>query len=121
MNSKTIKISYYITTGLLSVFMLLSAGMYFFKHAMVAASFTSLGYPTYIICPLATVKILGVIVLWNKKWKSLNEWAYAGFFFDFVLAFFAHTYIGDGKFVPAVVAIVLLLTSYFLGKRIQGN
>ncbi len=119
MNTKSIKIIYYITTGLLSIFMLISAWMYFFKHAMISASFTSLGYPTYIICPLATVKILGVIALWIKKWKTIHEWAYAGFFFDFVLAFFAHTYIGDGQFIPSVVAIVLLLASYILSKRIQ--
>jgi len=116
MNKKSIHIIYYASTALLSIFMLFSAWMYFSKHAMVAESFRKLGYPTYIICPLALVKILGVLSLWIKKWKTLSEWAYAGFFFDFALAFFAHTYIGDGEFVPSLVAIVLLFTSYFSRK-----
>ncbi|TNE51056.1 MAG: DoxX family protein [Deltaproteobacteria bacterium] len=82
-------------------------------YAFVAKTFTKLGYPTYIIYPLAVVKILGLIAIWTKKSQRLKEWAYAGFFFDLVLAISAHIAVQDGEFAPAVVALVLLLTSYF--------
>ena len=54
---KTTKIIYWIATALLCLLMLASAGMYIFNHAEVAKIFISLGYPTYIIYPLAIAKI----------------------------------------------------------------
>ena len=56
---KKIKIVYYISTGLLTLSMLFSAGMYLFNNAEVATMFTSFGYPTYIIYPYAVAKIFG--------------------------------------------------------------
>lgn len=98
--------------------MLMSAGMYVFNHEMVSATFTNLGYPTYIIYPLALAKILGLIAIWTNKSKALTEWAYAGFFFDFVLAFAAHLSIGDGEFAPALAAIILVIASRVLDHRL---
>ena len=93
--------------------MLMSAGMYVFNNAEVSKEFTNLGFPLWIIYPLATAKILGLIAIWTRKSKILTQWAYAGFFFNFLLAGSAHIAIGDGKFPGAVLAIVLLLTSYY--------
>ena len=39
--------------------------------------------------------------------------------FAFVLAFFAHYMVGDGEQMGALVATILLLTSYFTNKKIQ--
>jgi len=111
------KIIYYVSTGLLTFLMLFSAGMYIFNHAMVETMFTSFGYPTYIIYPLAGAKLLGLFAIWNPKFKTLKEWAYAGFFFDFVLAFFAHKMVNDGEEVGAIMALVLLTISYVFSKR----
>lgn len=114
---KTNKIIYWVSTGLLSAMMLMSAGMYVFDNATISEVFTGLGYPAYIIYPLALAKVLGLLAIWVEKSKSLKEWAYAGFFFDFVLAFFAHYMIGDGEFGGALAAMVLLFVSYFFWKK----
>lgn len=116
MNKKTVKIIYFISTGFLTALMLMSAGMYFFNHQMVVESFQSLGYPTYLIYPLAVAKLLGLGAIWMKKCK-LKEWAYAGFFFDVVLALSAHLAVQDGEFMPALVGIVLVLCSYLFEKK----
>ena len=113
------RIIYYGSTGLLTLLMLFSAGMYIFNTEAVSEMFTNFGYPTYIIYPLAVVKLLGVFAIWNPKFNTLKEWAYAGFFFDFVLAFFAHKMINDGEEFGAVMALVLLIVSYLFGKRIK--
>ncbi len=105
------RIIYLVSTGLLTALMLMSAGMYIFNYEMVRETFTTLGYPTYIIYPLALAKILGLVAIWTRKSPLLKEWAYAGFFFDFVLAAAAHISIGDGEYAPALVAIVLLVIS----------
>ncbi len=117
MNTKRNKIIYLVSTGLLTALMLMSAGMYFFNNEMVAATFTNLGFPTYIIYPLATAKLLGLVAIWTKKHATLTEWAYAGFFFNFVLATSAHVSANDGEYQAAVVAIILVLVSYIFSKK----
>lgn len=113
---KTTKIIYYLTTGLLSLLLLGSAGMYIFNNAEVSKIFISLGYPTYIICPLALAKISAVIVLWTKL-KILKEWAYSALTFEFILAFFAHYMIGDDEQMGALIALILLGNSYIFEKK----
>ncbi|XLS29099.1 DoxX family protein [Flavobacteriaceae bacterium M23B6Z8] len=112
------RILYWIFTGLLTLLMGFSASMYFFNHEAISNAFESMGFPVYIIYPLAIAKILGLLVIWINNWKVLKEWAYAGFFFNFVLAYFAHEMIGESG-VSALVALVLLLGSYFLGKKVR--
>ncbi|NNE66360.1 MAG: DoxX family protein [Pyrinomonadaceae bacterium] len=110
---KITKIVFYVATGLLTLMMLFSAGMYIFNNAEVSKLFNALGYPSYIVYPLAVAKILGLIAIWSNYSEKLKQWAYAGFFYDFILALSAHISVGDGEFAPALVAIVLLFASYF--------
>ena len=111
------KIIFYVATGLLTLLMLFSVNMYFFKHDDVSQMFTNFGYPTYIIYPLAAAKISAVIVLLTQKQSRIKEWAYSALFFEFILAFFAHVMIGDGGQMAAIIAIILLVVSYIFGRR----
>lgn len=113
------KIIYWIATALLSLLMLLAAGMYIFNHAEVVKTFGTLGFPAYIIYPLAAAKVLGVIAILTGFSKTLKEWAYAGFFFNFLLALSAHLNAGDGEFAFALIALVLLFVSYIFWKRLK--
>ena len=112
------KLLYWIPTGLLCLMMIWSASMYVFKYDMISGFFTELGFPLYIIYPLAILKVLGVIALLTNKSRLLTEWAYAGFFFDFALAASAHLNASDGQEGMAFAAIILLFISrYFLKLR----
>lgn len=116
--NKSDKIIYYITTGLFSALSLMSAGMYFFDYPHVSETFTLLGFPVYIIYPLAVLKILGVAAIWSNISPTLKYLAYAGFFYDFVLAFTAHININDGEYPAAVGATVLVVVSFIFDRRI---
>lgn len=118
---KATKITYYVSTGLLTALMLFSVSQYFFNHETIAKAFESFGYPTYIIYPYGAIKILGLVALWFIPNKSLKEWTYAGYFYAFILAFFAHYMIGDGEQMGAVVATVLLIVSYFTYKKLNNG
>lgn len=109
------KIIYWIATiGVCGIF-LFSAGMYFTKYEMVKGFFEVLNHPTYLVYPLATLKIIGVaMILWRKS-SWLTEWAYAGFFFNAILASTAH-YNAGHEIGLSYVVIPLILISYFLGK-----
>lgn len=113
------KIIYYASTGLLTLLMLFSASMYMFNTEFVKQMFIGFGYPTYIIYPLAFAKIFGLVAIWNTKYKLVREWAYAGFFFDFVLAYFAHKMINDGEESGAILALILLIISYMYNKKMK--
>jgi len=112
------KIIYWVSTGLLSALLLMSAGIYVFNHQVVVGMFTSFGYPTYIIYPLAIAKVAAVAVLILQKQSVIKEWVYSALFFEFILAFFAHYMIGDGKQIGAVLAIIFLVVSYVFGKKL---
>ncbi len=110
---KTVKIAYWASTILLSLLILMSATMYFMKNDEVQITFKALAYPVFIIYPLAIAKILGVIAILSNLSRRLKSLAYAGFFFNFLLAFHAHIMVKDQEFIPALVALVLLGVSYY--------
>ncbi|MEQ8926172.1 MAG: DoxX family protein [Fulvivirga sp.] len=114
------KIIFSVATGLLSALMLISAGMYFFNYDEVSGVFAQLGYPTYIIYPLAVLKVLGLIAIWTRLSTTLVYFAYAGYLYDFILAFSAHMAIGDGQQGGAVVATLLWLISFIYYKKVYA-
>jgi len=114
------KFIYFTATGIFTLVMLFSAGMYFFNHEMVKTIFVKLGYPTYLIYPYATAKLLGLFAIWNPKFYLIKEWAYSAFFFAVTLALFAHIMVSDGGQYTAVVALVSLIISYIFRKRIYN-
>lgn len=115
---KSMKIAYWIVTGLFSLIILGSAGFYIFNHAGVVEIFQSLHYPPYLVYPLAAAKILGLAAMWTRRSRTLTEWAYAAFFFELLLAASAHYFAGVPSPLLAIIALVLLLASYALGKKI---
>ena len=114
---KNAKLFYYISTGLVSALMLTNVVVYVFKNEHVSDEFQKLGFPLYIIYPLAVAKLLGVIALWAPVSKELKQWAYAGFTFNFLLAFSATLNAGDDELLGPIVALVLLFVSLYFRKR----
>ena len=117
MINKTKKIIYWISTTLMCIIFLFSASMYLIKPDMVKGLFEMLGHPSYLVYPLAFAKILGVIAVLSNKSKMLKEWAYAGFFFDAVLAVAAHISLNDGGELLSIAAAVLVVISRAFWKK----
>ncbi len=113
------KILYWLATGVLTAIMCFSVFNYFANYELMSGYFEHFQYPVYLVYPLAIAKVLGLIAVWGNFSKWLKEWAYAGFFFDTVLAFFAH-YITDGNgYLFALIALSATLISYFTGKQVR--
>jgi hypothetical protein len=76
----------------------------------------NLGYPLYLLTLLGVLKILGVVAVLAPGFGRLKEWAYAGFTFDLVGAFYSHVMVKDpiADTVPPLIILVIVLTSYFL-------
>lgn len=118
---KNNKIVYWIATGLMSALFLFSASMYLFSYEQINAFFVNLGFPTWLIYPLAVLKILGVIAVITKKSNFLKELAYAGFLFDAILALGAHLAVSDGEQMAAILAIIFTTTSWIFDRKVFGN
>jgi len=112
------RIIYWGSTGLLCGMMTASAAMYVFGNAEVSAVFAALGYPTYLVYPLAVAKLLGVLAILTKRSPFLKDLAYAGFFYDFLLAGSAHLHAGDGDIIPALAALLLLIVSFVYDRKL---
>ncbi len=110
-----------MTTALLCLMMLASGIIYLVNYVEVVKIFGSLGYPAYLVYPLGIAKILGVIAILTKKSKTLKDLAYAGFFYDFILALTAHINVGDGGFAIPLAALVILIVSYVTDRKIYGR
>lgn len=113
-SNKTI---YWIFTGLLSTLMLTSVCRYLLDLETFRTNFETLGYNGRIVIPLAIAKILGVIAIVSNKIKFLKEWAYAGFLFNFLLAFEAHIALNDEHFFGPIIALILLAGSYVFYRK----
>ncbi len=98
-----------------------SAGMYIMNYEGVCSFFPKLGFPSWVVAPLAAAKILGIIAILTKKSQMLKEWAYAGFFFDAVLALGAHLNAGDGGYMMSGMAIIAIIVSRIYDSRVFGN
>ncbi|GAB5474582.1 MAG: DoxX family protein [Maribacter sp.] len=116
---KVQKIAYYLATGVLTAIMVYSVQMYLRNPDAIADYFESVDYPRYLVYPLAIAKILGLVAIWGNFSKWLKEWAYAGFFFDVMLAFTAHKVAQDGGELFSIIAFIALIVSYFLGKTVR--
>lgn len=106
-------VTYWISTGLLVAMSLFAALAYLSGSQQAVEGFAHVGYPQQLRVLLGIAKLLGAITLIVPGWPKLKEWAYAGFTFAWIAAFFAHYLAKDGPraFTPLVL-LVLLFVSY---------
>jgi hypothetical protein len=108
----TAKVVYWVTTSLLCMMYIAGAAMYLMQRPMVEEGFRHFGYPAYLISVLIVAKIAAPAAILTRVSVRLSDLAYAGIFYHLILAISAHLNAGDGGFVPALVALVLMITSF---------
>ena len=121
MNPKTLRIVYWAVTLLFVLGQGWSAVQMVSEAPRMTETITELGYPVYFMKLLGVAKLLGIAVIVYGGFRVLKEWAYAGFTFEVLAAFFSHVSSGDPLFPIAFVPLLFLglqLASYFLWKRL---
>ena len=122
MSKKTINIIYWISTGLILAMMLFSAVSSFMENPDSAKMLAAIGYRPYVLHLLAVAKVLGIIAILTPGFPRLKEWAYAGFYFDFIGAMWSHFVVeGAGKYFLLLVPVTILSISYVTYQRLQRN
>lgn len=107
------KVAYWVSTGLVAAMSLFAGFAYLSGSPQAVQGFAHVGYPQQLRIILGIAKPLGAIALLVPGVARLKEWAYAGFTFAWISAFFAHYLAGDGStaFSPLVL-LALLVVSY---------
>jgi hypothetical protein len=119
MKPKTIKTLYWGFTIFFAMLMLMDgygglsrqeAGVEVMKH---------LGYPVYVLTIFGIAKVLGAIAILQNRYRTLKEWAYAGFTFNFIGAFLSRSFAGDhgAELVFPFIALAIMLVPYVLWKK----
>lgn len=111
---------YWVFTALLAVLMVGSAVWALADYASAQASFVRLGFPAYLVLPLEIAKVLGIAAIVTDVSRFLKNLAYAGCFYQLLLALSAHMAAGDGPamMLGAASGMVFVAGSfYFDGRR----
>ena len=86
----------YWTVTLLFVVTMMSAGLTYLAGASFnVEGVTHLGYPAYLLKILGIAKFLGGIAILQGRFRTLKEWAYAGYTFSLLGASASHALYGD--------------------------
>ena len=118
---KTIKITYYVSTGLMSLAMAFSTYAYLANPALKEA-FQHLGFPDYFRIELAIAKLLAAVGLWVPI-RLIRETAYIGLAISFVSAAIAHIASHDPTFhiVYPLIVLGILVVSYVTYTQQKNN
>lgn len=113
--------TYWILLILFSLMMLMDGISGLMQLDSGKEAFDQLHYPYYLMGIIGTAKILGTIGLLQPKYKTLKEWAFAGFTFNFLGASASWALSGGPAAFVAIplVMLIVLLAIYLLWKRIQ--
>ena len=114
------KIAYWLATAIMFYFMLFAIIKYHTSYEVMAGFFKSFGYPTYIVYPLAYLKLSALIAIATNYFNNLKEIAYGGYFINTCMALAAHLNAGHEPW-HVYVLLPCIIVSYVLSNRVRGK
>lgn len=121
MNPKTIRVTYWVLNIIFCLFHVMDAGGGLAKAKAGVDAMNAMGYPIYLMVFLAVLKLLGVVALLQNKYKTIKEWAFAGFSFTLIGAAVSHICVNDPVLfiVMPIVFLVLLFALYYFWRKME--
>lgn len=105
---------YYALTGLFVVGILPGAVMNLVQPEVLVTAAETIGVPLALMSLMGIWKLLGVVGLVRPQFTRINEWAYAGFFFDLTGAAYLHAAAGDYAGMPGSLGLLVVLVGSYL-------
>jgi hypothetical protein len=122
MKPKTLKLMYWVVTGLFCLANFASGVAELMPPNQATIDvMAQLGYPLYLLTILGFAKVAGSIVIIQTKWKTIKEWAYAGFTIDYIGASWSFWFVNKdpvGVIFP-LVFLAVMFWSYWLWKKMD--
>ena len=121
--SKTTKIIYWVTTGIIFLFEGVMPALTS-NTDLAVEGIRHLGYPEYFRVMLTIFKVVGALVLILPFVKGrFKEWAYAGFGITMISAFISHWAVDgfSGQALFPLIIFAILITSYIYYNKIDKD
>lgn len=119
---KAVKITYWITTGLLALMMAFSGFTNLMSTKESLEMLQHLGYPAYLSPFLGLAKLLAVVAILVPGFPRVKEWAYAGLTFDVTGAAYSFISIGEPmNALPILIAYALIATSVITYRKLMKS
>jgi hypothetical protein len=113
------RIAYIAVTALFCLIIAPSGVLDIVQPSFVVDAMELIDLPLHLITLIGVWKLLGILALAMPRFTRINEWAYAGFFFDLTGAAYLHGAAGDTvqSVVTPLVFLVPLFASYALRSK----
>lgn len=119
MKPAALRTMYWIATIVFALLLLMDGLGGVMQAEAGVESLQHLGYPIYLLTIMGVAKILAAVAIVQPWFRTVKEWAFAGFAINCVGAFWSRLYVGDGIdvliFPPIFLAIMLV--PYWLWKK----
>lgn len=121
MKPKTIRITYWVLLTLFCLFHVMDAIGGLSKAKAGVDAMNAMGYPIYLMTFLSVLKLLGVAALLQDKFRTVKEWAFAGFSFSLIGAAVSHACVNDqvAFIILPIVFLAILLTLYYFWRKLE--
>lgn len=113
-------VAFWLTTAYVLFLLCFSVWAYHANHDNISGFFSALGYPTYLVYPLAYMKLLVILVIITHRYNDLRDMAYAAYFVNMMMALVGHAVHGD-SYLHAAIGGTCLAISYLLGNKVRGR
>lgn len=119
MKTKTWNVLYWVVAVFFCGSMLMAGISGLLQTEESKAMMRHLGYPTHFLVVNGIAKVLGALALLQTKFRTIREWAFAGFTINMLGAAAAWVAAGDGLSMVAapLVALGMVFLFYFLWKK----
>ncbi|QHJ07854.1 DoxX family protein [Hymenobacter busanensis] len=111
---------YWTLTLIFAAFMLLAGIAEFLQNQEGQEIMRHLGYPLHVMRVIGLGKILGALAMLQTRFRTLKEWAYAGFTFNLLGACAARYAAHDGivLIVSPLLFLAFMAFTYALWKKV---
>lgn len=121
MTKKTLRISYWTATILFALLLVMDGigGVMQVEAGKVALA--HLGYPMHLLTIMGVAKLLAAVAVLQTRFRTVKEWAFAGFAFTCVGAFCSRAAVGDGidLLIFPIIFLAIMYVPYWLWKKYE--
>lgn len=118
MTPKTLRMSYWIATILFALLLIMDGLGGVFQAEAGREALLHLGYPPYLLTMMGVAKLLAAAAIVQTRFRTIKEWAFAGFAFTCVGAFWSRAAVGDGaELLFPVVFLAIMAVPYVLWRK----
>ena len=122
MQPKSLRIAYWTATIVFALLLVMDGLGGIVRAQAGVDALQHLGYPLYLLPAMGVAKVLAAIAILQTKFRTVKEWAFAGWAFACIGAFVSRAAVGDtAELIYPVVFLGIAAVPYWLWLRARGT